>query len=72
MSLAVCRLTPSDGGSKTTFQCLEDEASLIPQLVRNPPAVQETLVQSLGWEDPLEKGKATHASILAWRTPRTI
>ena len=72
MLLAVCRLTPSDGGSKTTFQCLEDEASLIPQLVRNPPAVQETLVQSLGWEDPLEKGKATHASILAWRTPRTI
>ena len=72
MSLAVCRLTPSEGGSKTTFQCLEDEASLIAQLVRNPPAMQETLVQSLGWEDPLEKGKATHASILAWRTPWTI
>ena len=36
-------------------------------LVKNPPAMQETWVQSLGWEDPLEKGKATHSSILAWR-----
>ena len=42
-------------------------ASLIAQLVKNPPARQETLVQSLGWEDPLEKGTATHSSILAWR-----
>ena len=40
------------------------------QLVRNPPAMQETLVQSLGWEDPLEKGVATHSSILAWRIPK--
>ena len=40
-------------------------ASLIAQLVKNPPAMQETLVQFLGWEDPLEKGKATHSSILA-------
>ena len=37
------------------------------QLVTNPPAMQETLVQSLGWEDPLEEGRATHSSILAWR-----
>ena len=37
------------------------------QLVKNLPAVWETWVQSLGWEDPLEKGKATHSSILAWR-----
>ena len=37
------------------------------QLVKNPPAMQETYVRSLGWEDPLEKGKATHYSILAWR-----
>ena len=36
---------------------------------KNPPAVRETWVQSLGWEDPLEKGKATHSSILAWRIP---
>ena len=42
-------------------------ASLVAQLVKNPPAVQETWVQSLRWEDPLEKGKATHSSILAWR-----
>ena len=42
------------------------------QLVKNPPAVQETWVRSLGREDPLEKGKATHSSILAWRIPRII
>ena len=41
-------------------------ASLMALLVKNPPAMQETWVQSLGWEDPLEKGKATHSSILAW------
>ena len=40
-------------------------ASLVAQLVKNPPAMQETWVQSLGWEDPLEKAKATHSSILA-------
>ena len=40
-------------------------ASLVAQLVKNPPAMQETWVQSLSWEDPLEKGKATHSSILA-------
>ena len=37
------------------------------QIVRNPPAMQETYVQSLGWEHPLEEGRATHSSILAWR-----
>ena len=42
-----------------------NRASLVAQLVKNPPAVQETWVASLGWEDPLEKGKATHSSILA-------
>ena len=47
-------------------------ASLVVQLVKNLPAMQETWVQSLGWEDPLEKGKATHSSILAWRIPWTI
>ena len=41
------------------------------QLVKNPPAMQETWVQSLGWEDPLEKGMATHSSILVWRIPWT-
>ena len=47
-------------------------ASLVAQLVKNLPAMQETWVQSLGWEDPLEKGKATHSSILACRIPRTV
>ena len=42
------------------------------QLVKNPPAMRETWVQSLGWEDPLEKGMATHCSILAWRITWTI
>ena len=44
-------------------------ASLVAQLVKNPPAVRETWVPSLGCEDPLEKGKATDSSILAWRIP---
>ena len=46
-------------------------ASLVAQLKRNPPAMCETWVQSLGWEDPLEKEMATHSSILAWRIPWT-
>ena len=40
-------------------------------VVKNPPAMQETWVQSLGWEDPLEEGTATHSSVLAWRIPWT-
>ena len=47
-------------------------ASILAQLVKNPPVMQETLARSLGWEEPLEKGKATHSSILAWRIPSTI
>ena len=47
-------------------------ASLVAQLVKNPPALREIWVRPLGWEDPLEKGKATHASILAWRIPWTV
>ena len=39
------------------------------QLVKNPPAIRETWVQSLGWEDPLEDGMATHSILLAWRIP---
>ena len=46
--------------------------SLVAQLVKNPPEMQEIRVQSLDWEDPLEKGKATHSSILAWRIPWTV
>ena len=45
--------------------------SLLAQRVKNLPAVQETQVRSLGWEDPLEKEMATHSSILAWRMPWT-
>ena len=44
-------------------------ASLVAQLVKNLPAMLDTWVRSLGWEDPLEKEKATHSSILAWRIP---
>ena len=44
-------------------------ASLVAHMIKNPPAMQETWVQSLRWEDPLEEGMATHSSILAWRIP---
>ena len=46
-------------------------ASLVAQLLKNPPALWETWIRSLGWEDSLEKGKVTHSSILAWRIPWT-
>ena len=45
-------------------------ASLVAQVVKNPPAMRETWIRSLGWENPLEEGMATHSSILAWRIPR--
>ena len=47
-------------------------ASLVVQVVKNPPAVWETWFQSLGWKDFLEKGKVTHSSFLAWRIPWTV
>ena len=46
--------------------------SLVVQLVKNPPAMRETWIKSLGWEDTLEKGMATHSSILTWRIPWTL
>ena len=46
-------------------------ASLVAQLVKNPPAMWETCVRFLGWEDPPKKGKTTHPSIMAWRIPWT-
>ena len=46
-------------------------STLVTQMVKNLPTMQETRVQSLGWEDPLEKGMATHFSILAWKIPWT-
>ena len=47
-------------------------ASLVAQLVKNPPVMQEAWVRSLGWKDPLEKGTTTHSNILAWRIPWTV
>ena len=46
--------------------------NMLSRLVKNLPAMQETWVQSLGWEDPLEKEMATHSSVLAWRNPGTV
>ena len=51
---------------------LSSRVSLVAQLIKNPPAMRETWVLSLGWEDSLEKGKATHSSILAWRILWTV
>ena len=68
-------LIPGLGGSSgdgIDHPLLFSWASLVAQLVKNPPAMRETWVQSLGWEDPLEKGKATDSSIRAWRIPWTI
>ena len=47
-------------------------ATLVAQLVKNPPAMQETWVRSLVWTDPMEKGKVTHSNILGWRIPWTV
>ena len=51
------------------LQVREIRASLVAQLVKKPPAMQETLIRFLGWEDPLEEGISTQSSILAWRIP---
>ena len=56
-------------GERIGYQLQYSWASPVAQLVKNPPAMWETWVQSLGLEDPLEKEKATHSSILAWRIP---
>ena len=48
------------------------KGSLVAQMTKNPPAMWETWVRSLGQEDPREEGKATHSSILAWRIPWTV
>ena len=68
-------LTPGSGrsaGEGKGYPLQYSWASLVAQLVRNPPAMRETWLRSLGWEDPLEKGKATHSSILVWRFPWTV
>ena len=51
---------------------IKEWASLVAQLVKNPPAMQETPVRVLVREDPMEKGKASHSNILAWRIPWTL
>ena len=56
-------------GEGTGYSLMYSWASLVAQLVKNLPAMRETWVRSLGWEDTLEKGKATHFSIPAWRIP---
>ena len=56
-------------GEGVGFSLQYSWASLVAQLVKNLPAMWETWVQSLGWEDPLEKRKATYSSILAWKIP---
>ena len=58
-------LSQSLGSPSLCPALIEERASLVAQLVKNPPAMQETWVQSLGWEDPLEKETATYSSILA-------
>ena len=56
-------------GEGTGYPLQDSWASVVAQMVKNPPTVRETWVWSLGWEDPLEEGMATHSSILAWRIP---
>ena len=55
------------GWATFTFTCVLHQASLVVQMVKNLPAMMETWTQSLGWEEPLQKGMATHSSIFAWR-----
>ena len=57
---------------KNVYRVFGLGASLVAQLVKNPLAMHETWVQSLGLENPPEKGRATHSSILAWRIPWTV
>ena len=59
-------------GSPFIWYYMEILYTYVTQLVKNPSSMRETWVRSLGWEDPLEKGKATHSSILAWRIPWII
>ena len=59
-------------GDGNGYPLQDSWASLVAQLIANLPLMQETWVQSLDWEDPLEKRKATHSSILAWRIPWTV
>ena len=59
-------------GEGIGYQLQYSWASLVTPLIKNLPAMWETWVRFLGWEDPLDQGKATHSSILAWRIPWTV
>ena len=68
-------MTPGSGrspGEGLGYPLQYSWTSLVAQLVKSPPAMWETWGRSLGWEDPLEKGEATHSSILAWRIPWAV
>ena len=58
-------------GERIGYPVQYSQASLVAQLVKNPPAMWKIWVRSLGWEDPLEEGMANHSSIFAWRIPWT-
>jgi len=66
------RMPCSSTKKKKKKKKVEFKASLVAQVVKNPPAMQETPVLFLDWEDVLEKGMATHSSILAWKIPWTV
>ena len=59
-------------GEEVGYPLQNSWVSLVAQLVKNTPAMRDTWVRSLGWEDPFEKGKATHFSVLAWRIPWAV
>ena len=68
-------LIPGSGRSpveRTGYPLQYSWILLVAQLVKNPPEIRETWVRSLGWEDSLEKGKASHSTILAWRIPGSV
>ena len=56
-------------GNPLQYSWADKESQLVSQLLKNPPAIQNTWVRSLGWKDPLKEGMATHSSIIAWRIP---
>ena len=71
--LPISRPSPSSAGCSAGYMLgKKGGSSLVAQLVKNLPAKWETWVQSLSWEDPLEKGTVTHSSMLAWRIPWTV
>ena len=60
-----------EGSRSVLYQECVKRASLVTQKIKSPPSLQETWVQFLGWEDPVEKEMATHSNILVWEIPRT-